>query len=245
MAEPEVEQIFYILDGNNEIVDVEQIIVEDNYNSALISEVEIVVNNADNNPLAEQQLDNEDIILSPKLKSRKRQRNTANWKSNIRKRKYPAGVEYKSFRGKVIPSNCKYLCAQKVSEAERVQIFNSFYSLDSQRKHDYILKTTSRNLRNRKTTNKQSRRAFSFAYYIEIGADRFMVCKNFYLGTLNISQTSVYNVHQKNFTQTGTSQTDMRGRISSKKIPQEIVDDIMKHINSFARITNHIIAVPK
>lgn len=135
--------------------------------------------------------------------------------------------------------DCKYLCATKVMELERKEQFDAFYSLDAQRKSDFILKTTERHLKARPTKKSPSRRTFTFSYYMDVAGTRYTVCKNFYLDTYHISQTPVYNAHKNKCDVTGTAQQNMRGRAHTKKIPDDKVTEIMIHINSFPRVESH------
>lgn len=132
---------------------------------------------------------------------RKRQVRRSNWKSSVRKQKYQSGQEYISKRGKVVPKkqilnkkdclrNCKFNCARLSTEDERKEIFNSYYTLDQNAKLQFLLKTTERNLTKR-PKKEPSRRSFTFKYFFDVHDDRFAVCKNYYLGTLNISQKPI------------------------------------------------------
>ena len=86
---------------------------------------------------------------SPKRKTltRKKKANPENWKKNIRKIKCQSGLEYESSTGKTVKargikqhscSKCRFNCADKVSEDERLSLFNDYWNLKSyQRQRDY------------------------------------------------------------------------------------------------------------
>lgn len=81
------------------------------------------------------------------------------------------------------------------------------------------------------------KRKHSFKYFFVIRSERYGVCKNFYLGTLAISQKPVYNVHLSK-TETNLPKPDGRGHneASAHALPNEIKDRVRKHIMSFATI---------
>lgn len=88
-------------------------------------------------------------VTPPKKKfSRKRLSNPKTWKNNIRKTKKLSGQSYSRTTGetarakavqKVDCSKCKMMCSSKISEEERQDIFQAFYSLSSyERQKDFV-----------------------------------------------------------------------------------------------------------
>ena len=65
------------------------------------------------------------------------------------------------------------------------------------------------------------------------------MCKQFYLGTLNISQKVVYNVHDKKDTLIGTTKADARGKHLKKIILPGMQNTVREHILSFSTIESH------
>lgn len=162
------------------------------------------------------------------------------------------GEEYVSSRGKVVAAKqvktkkdcldmCKYSCAKKITESQRQLQFKGFYKLKNKiRQQDFILRTTERNIKKRSTTSSnESRRSFSFLFFLNIGERRIQVCKKYYLGTFDISQTRVYNAHKNKCLLTGMAAEDLRGKTASRKISPEKEKKVVDHINSFPRIESH------
>lgn len=205
--------------------------------------------NASSSP-ADQQLGS--ILSIPettKKLTRKRQVHKSEWKSNIRKQKYQAGKEYISRRGKLVQAkkvvnkkdcmnNCKFNCAKLISDQQRLDILKCYYSLDQNGKLCFLIKTTERNLTKR-PKQEVSRRSFTFTYYFDVHDNRFQVCKNFYLGTLNISQKPVYNVHKNKNMKTDFANVSKRGKSRGNKMPQQDIDIVIGHINMFPRVASH------
>lgn len=112
---------------------------------------------------------------------------------------YKIEKEKRSMKGRC---NCKKshigktLQCTKLSEAERTQIFNYFWSkLGWEQRRIYVdllvEKTNTRRIRNRKNET-ESRREFSWLYYLKLEDDtKFRVCKNMFLNTLGIKEKSV------------------------------------------------------
>lgn len=114
-------------------------------------------------------------------------------------------------------------------------MFKAFYSLSSNEKKHFLLNTTERSLiRPKKSDVRLKKRQYSFKYFFLVRAVRYTVCKNFYLGTLAISQKPVYNVHSGK-SEMNIPKPDGRGlsEASTHTIPSEIKDRVRKHIMSF------------
>lgn len=66
---------------------------------------------------------------------KKRVVHTSEWACNIQKRKYSAGEEYISKKGKVVPAriikppcSCRLKCSEKLLQSDRQEIFNAYWS---------------------------------------------------------------------------------------------------------------------
>ncbi|XP_075976955.1 uncharacterized protein LOC142977119 [Anticarsia gemmatalis] len=179
--------------------------------------------------------------------TRRRTANPTAWVSNVRKLQHQRGEAYISRRGKFVPErqirttkdclkSCKYKCSEKISDADREQIFKAFYSLNANEKRFFLLSTTERyyTRRNRCDIHK---RKYCFKYFFQLKSDRHTVCKKFYLGTLAISQKPIYNVHMKK-TDVNTPKPDGRGhnKASTHALPIEVKDRVRKHICSFTTV---------
>ncbi|KAF5282318.1 hypothetical protein FQR65_LT14372 [Abscondita terminalis] len=179
-----------------------------------------------------------------KLKPRKRKVNSSEWKINVRKRKCQSGEEYVNVRGKVVKArrvqnkknclqNCKFNCAKQISEDERQEVFQSYWSLTQNEKYVFLKNTTKKLIKGRKTTgNNDSRRCYSFTYFLQVKGEDIRVCKAYFLGTLNISQKPIYTAHLE----VNQIKKDNRGKQSKASAKKE---EIKSHINRFPVIDSH------
>lgn len=169
------------------------------------------------------------------------------WACNIRKQKHQKGEAYISRRGKYVPerkvktmkdclNTCKYKCSEHITDNDREHLFKAFYSLSTNEKKHFLLNTTERNsIKHGKVTN--HKRRYSFKYFFLVRAVKYTVCKNFYLGTLSISQKPVYNVHMGK-SDMNIPKPDGRGlsEASTHSLPSESKDNVRKHIMSFKTV---------
>ena len=180
-------------------------------------------------------------------RTRKRPRNPENWKHNKRQRLKEAGEEYVSVRKKVAlakkikdlkacEEKCKFKCKSKISQLEREALHQSFKTLDFTEKHAFILSTSECF---DKASKKESRRSKSYTYSFLVQGHKIRVCKDYYLGTLSVSQKMVYGSHLKKNDITGTPKADGRGKHAKKRISDEDRDHVIDHINSFPRVESH------
>ncbi|XP_026752619.2 uncharacterized protein LOC113512869 [Galleria mellonella] len=188
-----------------------------------------------------------EIVPSSK-RTRSQIPNPEKWACNIRKMKHQRGEAYISRRGKYVPERrvkntkdclktCKYKCNEKINNTDREHIFRAFYSLNANEKRHFLLNTTERNHARHKIMDGQHKRKYSFKYFFLVRAVRYTVCKNFYLGTLAISQKPVYNVHLGK-SDMNLPKPDGRGlsEASTHSLPAEVKDRVRKHIMSFKTV---------
>lgn len=125
-------------------------------------------------------------------------------------------------------------CNEYVSDSDREHIFKAFYSLTTNEKKLFLLNTTERTLTGKKR-KQDTRRKYTFKYSFVVQANRYTVCKNFYLGTLAISQKPVYNVH---LGKSVVPKRDGRGLApaSTQGISSDLKDKVRQHIMSFSTI---------
>ncbi|XP_072945369.1 uncharacterized protein [Epargyreus clarus] len=188
-------------------------------------------------------------VLSKKKRARSQVPNPNKWACNVRKLKHQRGEAYISRRGKYVPERrvkntkdclktCKYKCNERINDVDRQHIFKAFYSLNANEKKHFLLNTTERNyVKHNKVSDGNNKRKYSFKYFFLVRAVRYTVCKNFYLGTLAISQKPVYNVHMGK-SDMNLPKPDGRGlsEASTHSIPSEIKDAVRKHIMSFTTV---------
>lgn len=179
-------------------------------------------------------------------RGRKRIRNEENWKQNVRKRKRQAGESYTSTKGNVkrareikttkdCEGKCKYHCGLYFSQNQRKEIFNNFWKLSDTEKNSFYGNTTDCQLKERKR-GISDRKKKTIKYYLVKDMERVRVCKEFYLSTLDISNKRIDYYHRRG---ADARFLDKRGKNPKKKTPQETIDKIKKHINSFPRTPSH------
>lgn len=124
-------------------------------------------------------------------KTRKRKRNPHQWKKNLRKENFQKGKQYISAKGIAKPAKkinaskdctivCRFKCKQRFNDDIRQEIKNSYYSLDQNGKHGFILNMTRKTLVKRKRSFETNYRSFSFEYYLEKENEKHRVCKQFF-----------------------------------------------------------------
>lgn len=194
---------------------------------------------------------NEVEVKKKKIKRpfRNKVRNPSSWACNVRKLKHQRGEAYISCRGKYVPEkqvsttkdclySCKFKCNEKINDADRQHIFSAFYSLNANEKKHFLLNTTERNsIKTKKKDMENNKRKYAFKYFFVVRAVRHVVCKNFYLGTLAISQRPIYNVHMSK-SELNLPKPDGRGQseTSAHPLPAELKDRVRKHIMSFTTL---------
>ncbi|KAM3958784.1 uncharacterized protein ACR2FA_007190 [Aphomia sociella] len=187
-------------------------------------------------------------MVSSNKRTRSQVPNPDKWACNVRKMKHQRGEAYISRRGKYVPERrvrntkdclktCKYKCNEKINDTDREHIFRAFYSLNANEKRHFLLNTTERNHARHKIMDGHHKRNYSFKYFFLVRAVRYTVCKNFYLGTLAISQKPVYNVHLGK-SDMNLPKPDGRGlsEASTHSLPAEVKDRVRKHIMSFKTV---------
>lgn len=169
------------------------------------------------------------------------------WKRNASKALRDAGQQYVGYGNKIHEARsvqpyhhtCRYKCSNTFSEIERKSVFDEFWGLKSWDLQTSFLascikiKTPKR----KKKSNDNINGNKSFCTFITLRAHR--VCKQFFLKTLDLSNKRFINVARRK-SENGISPPDRRGRhIPWNRTPQEAIDLIKNHINSFPRYTSH------
>lgn len=92
-----------------------------------------------------------------------------------------------------------------------------------------------------RTQKVSSRRKYSLKYFLFIGERKIRVCKEFYLGTLDISQRRISYFHEcmKDRNTGIPSSGERRGKNTKRKIPEDDKDLVREHIRSFPKIESH------
>lgn len=193
--------------------------------------------------------------------SRKRVRNEAEWKANIRKRRRNNGSDYVTRKGaevrrKTIDDKvcgCKKQCNRIIPFTTRQQIFSKFWKLgDWSAQNAYIVGLVK--LNEIKRRDKRDRRPRSGIEGPRIQKKRNItrefnlptstgmsniVCKEFFLGTFQISNGRLNRALQSAASHNGP-QADQRGRKEPKnKTPNNLIEDITNFITSFPKYESH------
>lgn len=138
-------------------------------------------------------------------------------------------------------NRCRFNCATKVSEDDRKGIFSNYYKLNANEKRMFILNTTVKCKveRRRKGKNSEnSQKINSYGYFLILNTNRIQVCKDFYCGTLAISQKPIYTV-QNHATNSHTLEKSRQGKHKKKYIPEETVNLVKEHIKMFPVVESH------
>lgn len=182
---------------------------------------------------------------------KKRVVHTSEWACNIQKRKYSAGEEYISKKGKVVPAriikppcSCRLKCSEKLLQSDRQEIFNAYWSQEkgNDTKRQFIVSCVEKHstVRSRKrdlASNKSKQNTLQ--YYFTVKGIRTRVCKLMFLNTLSISNTVVVNV-LKNIEPGGIVKTDQRGKQTPvNKTHDDTVESVVRHISSFPNYSSH------
>lgn len=191
-----------------------------------------------------------------KRRSRKRLVNKDNWSDVKRKYLKNLGKSYVSKRGKFVedkvmgkPCSCRFKCAEKISEDQRLDCFNRFWKLGSAEKQwgfvaKYVKKAPKYRCLNRSTPNN---RQFTLKYFLPIkslNADATIinVCKTMFLKTLAVSESIIKTTFKK-YDGVAHFEEDLRGKHDHHKsiINNDMIKSVCDHVNSFVPIESHFI----
>lgn len=169
----------------------------------------------------------------------KRTRNEEKWARNIRKKARSKGESYVSVQGKTVParsvkrvdcSKCKFNCSSIVSEEQRQHLFQHYWELETfKEKVDYIAGCVHEFAPLRPVSG---RRAYSRRYMLKVGGKDERVCKEFFVNTFDISESTIVTYMGKK-RKGPDAVADLRGKQTpSNKTPDSTVRLIREHILS-------------
>lgn len=149
------------------------------------------------------------------------------------------GVERKARQmGPGCGQKCRNRCQSKISLEDRQTLFHGFWELaDINRQRDFIIRNVNKCNKNRNACLK-NRRNFSYVYSFHFSGKRTVVCKTFFLHTLDISAQMVETAYNNQST-SGIVDTDQRGKMPSSNRLEDERRVIAQHINSFPRVPSH------
>ncbi|CAG9763580.1 unnamed protein product [Ceutorhynchus assimilis] len=166
--------------------------------------------------------------------TRKRKRNPNGWKQNIRKENRQHGKEYINTKGKLVAhksvkttgcktEKCSFKCEEKITVIDRENINRKFWSLGDEIKNHFYSKHIRRYPAIRKRTkNENSRKTYSYDYFLYVSGVKIKVCQEFFLNTLNISKSRVYYFFQKvESPKSNVPRAPITGKHQKKVVPDE------------------------
>lgn len=172
------------------------------------------------------------------------------WKRKSMKIKKDRGESYKTKKGTLIDAKkfkairgcCLKNCYRNVPNTDQAKFFESFWNLgnkDDQDKiviHSLVPCTPKRRVEN----SKYKKRVTSWKYKLTIGCQSYDICRNFFLGLLQISAKRVRVVQQK-LNEGQISIADMRGKHENRphKIENEVWKMIDEHWSSIPSSQSH------
>lgn len=185
---------------------------------------------------------------------RKRKSTPENWKKSVRKRLRLSGQEYKSSTGKIMEEikmrppckGCRFKCTTMVSEENRKQIFNSFWSLGSyESQKDFVCSSvTEKKTRTYLDDNnkvQEKRRMVSRSFTLESEGQKYSVCKKFFTATLSIGEAYI-NHALSNKTGGRFHSEEKRGKHKPhNKTCARKLQMVRDHISSFPKVDGHYI----
>jgi hypothetical protein len=182
-------------------------------------------------------------------RTRKRRRAPENWARNKRKTQREAGMQYQDIKGKknakrvshgTCMKGCTFNCTTLINKADQVGIFEQFWLLNDEKKLHFYSKFVEVHVAARKRTDRHvSRRTNSFKYHFELNSEKVIVCREFFLTSLDISQSRIYYFFRTNNTATGVAISPTKGKHVKLAINPNVADGVRKHILSFPAIDSH------
>lgn len=189
---------------------------------------------------------------STKKRPRKRTRNEKKWQKNVAKKMRLQGKPYQSKvakKNKIVEARslkpsckCRAECFKKLSEEQRVKIFESFWSdcnnWDQRRQYiaDRVTKTAK--LRTRVNSSfEEDKRKYNYNYSLQVNDNIISVCKVMFLNTHSIGEKYVkITVAKKN--DNGLTEPDKRGS-HSNKTKDTVIQSVKDHISSLPSYESH------
>lgn len=194
-------------------------------------------NDDDENLILTVDLDNSagNANTDPTNVSRKRKIHPGAWKKNVRKKLRNLGQQYVTSKNVVVPAremkpvpctDCTFLC-KEITEEQRRKLFKDFWALGSvklQWTYTYkcMVPFKEKTVKNRRAKN---------AYYFEVDGEKLRVCKTYFMATLGIGSSFLFNAEKK------VKMGDQRGRKKKKRAPTITTPKSIKsHVASIPRI---------
>lgn len=186
------------------------------------------------------------------VRGKKRKLGPEKWKKNLAKKLRNTGVSYTNTKSKntypkrklqpPCDESCKLKCANKISEEERINIFEMYWALGNvQRQREFINACMTTVTPKYRYTREGSTRRPNNAFYFDVKEKRIRICKKFFKNTLSINDRPIRTVLSKrDLNHPQFVQDDLRGKHGNHpKLDEEIKESIRQHIDSVPRIPSH------
>ena len=171
------------------------------------------------------------------------------WKTNIRKRLRNSGQSYVSRFGvqkrqKMMKpgcgAKCHRHCHQSISSDEREVLFCDFWKLgDLLKQREFIARhVTKKPVKAKICPSMKRSKSCAVQYSFTVNGKAIAVCKMFFLHTLDISEQMILTSINK-VGENGHLQPEKRSLPNKRKLPFELRQDIMNHINKFPTVESH------
>ncbi len=185
--------------------------------------------------------------------SRWRGSDPSHWKrNNVRKLKKISGETHRKSLNQEVQERhpvdlgvheCTFQCKQ-FSEEDRERLCAEFWKLANyERQKDFLLSNVvSGDVQRRRVRaeDETPRKNQSYSHHFSLNGVRLRVCKPFFMATLNINKSQVYNAFKQQSPCGLFEGVDGRGRkTSANKLSKEAVQKIKDQIGSFPKMESH------
>lgn len=192
------------------------------------------------------------ISVSSTKRSRKRSRNPSQWKKNKAKEQRAHGLEYTNAKGVVVPAKtpkldiilctekCRRECSQ-ITDDDRVNISQSFYSLDTNAKNTYLFNCVTPMQPVTQLVGAKRHRELSYQYHIIVNTRKVNVCKLAFINLHQITNSKVDHILRQVRMGLCNALPSAQGKHDNRphKLPQEKKAQVMVHISSFPADESH------
>lgn len=131
-------------------------------------------------------------------------------------------------------------CYEKFSENDRQIIFNNFWKLGNKsRQRDFLIQCVVKGSVKRIRTKMISRRSNTYSYFLSYMGEKYQVCQQYLLTTLDIKQKFlIYTTN--NCSPVATALSDSRGQVIPKnKLNEIIVSKLHEFIKKLPAVPSH------
>ncbi|XP_073956134.1 uncharacterized protein [Choristoneura fumiferana] len=197
-----------------------------------------------------------DEASSKPRQSKKRKRNVSNWSDVKRKVLKNKGKAFINRAGNVVeqkvlgpPCICRYKCFEKLTPANRQQIFSKFWAISSKEKQWLFVVNNSTKQKKTRCLNREgpNNRQFTITYFLPLilsdnvgSTDKIKVCKTMFLNTIGMSGKIIKTAWEK-YDGGAVMAEDQRGRHQKHKriIVDEMKTSVCDHVKAFEPIESH------